>query len=124
MVFSTKDSILGLATGTYTKVTSSGIGTRVLGRYVAPVVVSGTISAVVVPVTGKELQRLPEGYRSDDFKTVYTTSLLVAHEEDESIGDIILVDSDRYQVQHLDIWDDPFDGNRFYAALVKRKELE
>jgi hypothetical protein len=75
---------------------------------------------VVTPVTGKALQRLPEGSRSESYKTLYTLTSLVTGETDVSLADIVVIDSQNYQVEELSKWEG-FDET-YYEALIKRVE--
>lgn len=114
------NAISDLATGTYTVITASGTGTYSNGVFVPPGTSSSTISAVVVPVSGKDREILPEGYRTDAFKTVYTTSTLVINEEDTSLSDKIIIAGENYQVIHLEYWDAL--DEEFYTVIVQRED--
>jgi hypothetical protein len=68
-------TVQGFATGTYT-VRRQDPPTFVKGRQVAGGVVELQIRMVIAPLSGDELQRLPEGTRQEDKITIVSTQAL------------------------------------------------
>jgi hypothetical protein len=57
--------------GTY-RVTRSAMGTRVAGRYIGGATTTIDIVASIKPITGRDLQDVPEGRRADETIKIFT----------------------------------------------------
>jgi len=108
---------LGFKTGTYT-VTRTAAGTRTLGRYTAGAASTFSIEASVQPVTGRDLQAMPEGQRAEETKVVYTTTELRTRTP-AGEPDTIAIDSETWAVTKVERWD-AF-GDTHYRAYVARQ---
>lgn len=108
-------AILALSSGTYT-VTRYAAGDYVAGKLTAGSTSTLSISASVQPVSGQELQRLPEGERVKDWLYVYTPTELNTR-EGKKAADKISIDGANYEVATVDDW--ATEGG-FYRALVQR----
>jgi hypothetical protein len=75
-----------------------------------------SISASVQPLSGRDLQRLPEGMRAAERLKLYTTTPLAA------IGapDVVTIDGDDYEVEHVERWTG-FGAGADYYKIVARK---
>ena len=75
------------------------------GRFVPGAAAATTIQASVQPTPGKDLDRLPEGERSRDSRTAFTTSTLAT--ADQAAGtpaDTITVDGATFEVYQVQAW--------------------
>ena len=101
-------------TGSYT-VTRTDPRTLVMGRVSAPSTSTFSIDAVVQPMPGRDLERLPEGFRSEDMRVLWTDTELktpgTAQEADK-----VDIDGELYQVEQVQIWD--HDGVH-YRVMVR-----
>lgn len=112
------DLIDSFSTGTYT------VTRRDTPSYVAGVATAGgtstfTITAAVVPSSGRDLLRLPEGRRSIESKTVYSATMLRVGEQGGPDADLISIDGANFEVQTSGQWPDVSTG--FYVAIVQRE---
>ena len=90
----------------------NGIATRL-----APELLS--MSAVVTPVSGKELDRLPEGLRTRQVKMFLVKEKLnTANDNDRSSPDRIEMNGERYQVERVEDWSD----HGYFRAFGVRQE--
>lgn len=95
------DVISTFATGTYT-VTRRAASTYSNGVRVAGSTSTLSITASVQPVTGRELERLPEGMRTTEVVKLYTTTAL--RTADSGDPDHISIDGETYEVQLVERW--------------------
>lgn len=109
-------AIGSFATGTYTLVRSS-VGTYTRGRYGAGASVSSTITACVQPITGRDLQALPEGQRADETRVIYTTTELRTRHP-SSDPDRVIIDSEAWEVFRVQRWE-AF-GTTHFRAFASR----
>jgi hypothetical protein len=107
------DVIAELATGTY--MVSQPTGSFVAGRWVSGAPFQFQVTASVQPASGKELDRLPEGFRTREVLAVYTaTELRVG-----AAGvppDRIEVQGGTYEVQAVERWE----SGGYWKALAAR----
>jgi hypothetical protein len=106
--------IAAFTTGTYTLVRSSGEDTYVKGRRVAPATSTSSIVGCIQPVTGRDLQVLPEGMRADEARVLYSTSELRA----EPPIDRVIIDGEVWEVFKCERWQGF--GTTHYKAFVSR----
>ena len=92
-----------IPTDTITRVRRAA-GTTTGGRYTAGAETTSSIAASVQYLSGIELQTLPEGERSFDWRrlTVAPGTLRAPSQHDGSEGDLVEIDAIRYQVRHVD----------------------
>ncbi len=111
------DSALSLlATGIYL-ITRPLASTYVNGVEVPdPAPTQFYVEAVVNPLNGIDLRRLPEGRRSTDFREVFTSVSLNTN-SDTYGADQILVGTDTFEVQGSEPWQ--FGGN-MWRSMVQR----
>lgn len=112
------DVLALLGTGTY-MVTRPEAPTLVAGRVVpatasAPFATTGSMQ----PLSGRDLQRLPEGDRATEQLWYFTTTRLQTAEVDTGqVADVVDVDGEAYEVQTVENWQ--ASGNFFKARLSK-----
>lgn len=79
------------------------------------------ITAAIQPATGKDLQRLPEGFRTSEVIVIWTSTQLRAlgttAQGETNPPDTILYDGDTYQIEACDKW--AMMGN-YYEALARK----
>lgn len=110
------DAIDHFATGTYT-VKRPAATTYTGGRRNAPSTTTFTVIAAVVPATGRQLERLPEGLRTNETKAMYAKGVLRAAVEGAQEPDVVEIDGADWQVANVKDWQ-PNGG--FTEALVQR----
>jgi hypothetical protein len=107
------DAILQLASPyTVTRRAANGYGSD--GRAIAPTTSTVTVQAVVEPLKGKDVARLPEGLRTRRSKVVFTPTQLYAQEGGQN-PDRISIDGEAYEVQAVERW---YELGGFYRAVV------
>lgn len=84
-----------------------------------------TIDAAIVPVTGSDLQNLPEGYQQNDVKKLFTKTQLVTGggkvSGTKQIGDTVSIDSENWAVIDVQVWD--YSGDVFYRCMLGREVI-
>lgn len=119
-----------LASGTYT-VTRTGAGAygglpggfpmtfpAYDGRYREGTPSTLSIRAVIQPVRGRDLLRLPEGQRTEEMIAIYTeTELQTASAPGGGTADVVSYRGKSYQVQTVEAWNEL--GN-FYKAIAAK----
>lgn len=71
------------------------------------------VKGSVQPLTGREIQRIPEGRRNTERKKIYTGDLLQPGESDTlKNADEITIDGDIFQVETVEPW------NGHYKAML------
>jgi hypothetical protein len=118
------DAIDLIGTVTYT-VTRKAAPSLVKGKRVAGTTSALTIEALVHPVAGRELQRLPEGLRSREVisifsKTELRTVQVVAGAETACEADSIRYQGRDYEIQVVEPWDETGGFFRYYASKLGR----
>ncbi len=108
-----------LATHTNVAVTRRSNNGYTNGIAVAPTTAAVVIPyAVIVPTSGRELQRLPEERRSTETRTVYTSAaLLVGAQAGANNADLVTLDGSTWEVQ---IANDGPSANGFFASIIQR----
>lgn len=85
-------------------VTRKGASTYTNGRASSPVPTTFATKLVVQPVSGRELERLPEGLRERELLSVWSpVELRTGAEEHEP--DTIAIDGATYSVEKVEPWD-------------------
>jgi len=115
------DLISSYATGTYTvSRISAGSSTYVAGRRQAGSTSTFSIPAVVVPLSGMDLQRLPEGFQSQQTIAIYTTvELKTASSDTAQDADQLNYQGQQYQIENVEHWES---GN-FWKSIAQRIQL-
>lgn len=108
--------ISSLSTGTYT-LTRRAAATYTAGRPVAGSTTTTTITASVVPASGRDLLRLEEGRRSVETRLVFTTTELRVGVSGTSEADLVTIDGASWEVQQVETWPGAVG---FYRAIVQR----
>jgi len=101
-------------TGTYT-VKSTAAGSYVKGRFEEGSESQAPLDAVVTPVGGDELQKLPEAYHNKSVYTVYTTSVM-SPQTSVAKGDRIVIGGVDHTVFELKVW--RAFGETFYDGMA------
>lgn len=110
------NSIALLATGTY-PLTRGSAGSFVGGDYVPGATVAMTIEAVIVPASGRQLERLPEGQRTKDVIAIYSPTELRTASVAGAPADQVEWSGAQYQVQSVKAWNE---AGGFFEALAVR----
>lgn len=98
------DLIDSLSTGVYV-VTRRAAATYVDGVAVPGVTSTFGVVAAVVPASGRDLLRLPEGRRSVETRAIYTAGpLLVGARAGVNEADLVEIDGDAWEVQMVETW--------------------
>lgn len=107
------------ATGTYAVTRRQSTFTATRGAVDPPTQSSLTITASVTPVRGADLQKIPEGRRTNETRTFFTTTqLFVGDPQSGYEADQIAVGSLVFELVHLERWDDPRSGGAMYKAIA------
>lgn len=63
------------------------------------------ITASVQPATGKDLLRLPELRRTNETRAIFTTTQLFTGDQGTAYeADLVTIDGDPWEVQHVEDW--------------------
>lgn len=118
MIDDMSDAIDMLASGTIT-VSRPGTPLLVDGRLQS--VASSTLgpfSASVQPLTGRDVERLPEGLRDKEARVVFTTAdLRPANPAAGTLGDRVTFDGREFEVQSSEAWAEL--GNYRRCVLIR-----
>lgn len=111
--------VLGFASA-YTVTRASGAGAYGSdGKFDEPGTTTLSVQAVVHPLTGRDLQRLPEGLRTSDVLCVYSVERLRVKAAGER-PDKITIGGEQYQVEHVEDWSTLGNYFRSYVRKVGR----
>lgn len=97
------DVIASFATGTYTVTRRSASAYGSDGRLDANSTSTFSVAACVQPVTGRELERLPEGLRNREVLAMWSPIELKT-QGDSQDPDYVSIDGDTYEVHKLERW--------------------
>ena len=117
------DLIAEMATGSYVvtrrrAAVNDGHGRRIPSSTPAT---SLTIVAAVVPASGRDLLRLPELRRANETRTIFTDTLLqVGDQAGTYDADLVTMDGEAWEVQHVETWGEPGTEDRAYKAVAQR----
>jgi len=89
---------------------------RATGRPTDKVETPGTLCGSIQPITGEDLNKLPDGYRTSDLKVIFTHEPL---EEDDKI----IYNERTFRVEHEDEWDPGSSTIPHYRYVIKREDL-
>ena len=114
------DIIDRFMTGNYT-VTRRAAATFTNGRAQASATTTLTIEASVQRPKGRDLMRLPELRRTVETRVVYTTTqLLVGGQGEGNEADLVSIDGQSWEVEHVETWHHPQDSTQtFYRCIVQ-----
>lgn len=117
-LFDLSATVNDLCGGTYTVTRGSTAGTFDANGYaVPPSRTTFAIRASVQPLTGYEIDRLPEGLATHEVVKLYTATLLNTQTSTQD-PDIVTIGNDTYQVNNVQGW--PTLGN-FYKVLCTKE---
>src|SRR5262245_31168887 len=97
-------SIAAFSTGTYA-VTRIAAGSYTTGRYTEGASSGFNIDASIQPITGRVTQAVPEGYRAEEMRVVFTTTELRALTP-TTRGDFITYNGEVWEVAKSERWPD------------------
>ncbi len=100
----------------YTVTRYTGVGSYSDGVHVPPASSTLTVKAVVQPMSGRELERLPEGLRAGEVQVVYSLERLRAKAPNET-PDQISIGGASWQVETSEDWQ--VLGN-YYRSVVRK----
>jgi hypothetical protein len=106
-------------------------GTFVVTRRAAPTYVNGILVAGATstfsivarprPSTGKDMERLPEGRRSQETRVFETTArLLTADQGGANNADLITTADGVFEIQHVEEWPVSVADTAFYTVIAQR----
>lgn len=108
--------IASFLTGTYTVTRASAGAYGSDGVYVPAGTSTLSAPACVQPITGRELQRLPEGLRSSEVRVFYTVVELRCAAPDVA-PDRVSINGSTWQVERVEPWNEL--GN-YFRCLVRK----
>lgn len=115
MALDAEDLIESLDPSTLT-VTRRAAAVLLRGRAVGdPSPATFPIVAGVQPASGRDLQRLPEERRSEATIVLYTKTELVVGDPGSSEADLVEIDGEQWEVQHVEKWR----SSVYYRAIVQ-----
>lgn len=114
-LFDLSFAVAAFATHDVTVTRYSAPGYDSHGRAIARTTTTVTARGSVQPVSGRDLQRLPEGVSSSDVRSVFLTANVTT-------GDEVLIGSERLQVVHVDSWSAMGNYAKVLARLLDARE--
>lgn len=102
MIYDLSDTVLQAKTGTYT-VTRTARGTTTKGKYTAGTQSTVTIEASVSPLTGEELQQVPELQATAEVLRIITPSTLYVQTSAYD-PDVISIHGEPWEVTKVEDW--------------------
>jgi hypothetical protein len=115
-LFDFADLVAGFATGTYTVTRAPSPSLDAEGRAVPSPSTVLVIVASVQPLSGRELERLPESFRGKETRKLYTATQLRTEGEGFS-ADRIAIDGASWQVEGVE----DFSAAGYFKALVTKE---
>lgn len=109
-------AIVRLRSGSYS-VTRTTARTYTLGKLNSASTSSLTIVASIQPTSGRELQDMPEGMRTDELVTIYTSTALQT-KTSTAEPDKVAIGSDSYEVVRVQPW--IAFGETHYRAFARK----
>lgn len=86
------------------------------GRYSKPIPTTRIIRGSLQPITGEDLNKLPDGYRTFDVKVLFAH---VSLKEDDKI----IWKTDNYRIEHKDEWEPEFSPIPHYRYILVKEEI-
>ena len=81
------------------------------------------IIASIQPIDGKTMQQLPEGERSMEMRTLYTTTeLLTVDEQGQRNPDVVTIDCEEWEVHKVEKWFPLLDHYKCIIIRMNRQE--
>lgn len=114
--------VLAFATGTYT-VTRRGPATTVVHGLLTPATATTlSIVASVSPLTGRDLERLPELRYDSETRALFTVTELSPGGQGATYqADMVTIDGEDWEVVHVETWKHPSGVNATcYRCIVQR----
>jgi hypothetical protein len=108
----------GFSSGTYTVTRRAAETDDTHGRRVAGATSTLSIVASIQPMSGRDLQGLPEGQRSDENVTIYTTTFLTTRSPTNA-PDLVTFGGEPYEVFRVETW--VAFGRTHYRAYAARR---
>jgi hypothetical protein len=109
------------STGSYV-VTRAAHGTTLRGRVQEGAQTTFSITAGAHPARGSDLLRLPEGRRNNETRVLFTTTQLQIGGIDADFeADLVDIDGEDWEVQHVETWHDPRSARVGYRCLVQAR---
>lgn len=102
-LFDLVDVVDDLADLDHVTVTRRAASTYTAGRLDTPSTSTFGIAASVQPTSGKDLQRLPEGSRTAETRTVYTSTELRCQTAAQA-PDLLTLEGESWEVQTAENW--------------------
>lgn len=113
--------VSSFATGTYTVTRRARNNTATRGVVNDGAETTLNARASVSPARGADLLKLPEGRRTAESKTIFTTTRLYCGEVAEAYeADRFLIDGALYELMHLEVWRDSLSAGIGYKAVAVR----
>lgn len=110
-------AVLSLSSGTYTVTRYAAASFSSTGRVSAGTSSTFSITASVQPVSGREIDRLPEGLRAREVLALYTDTALQTRNSTAGAPDVVSIDGSAWEVQTVENWNSL---GTFYKALLTR----
>lgn len=110
----------GFSSGTYTVTRRAAESDDGHGRAVAGATSTLSIVASVQPMSGRDLQALPEGQRADETVVIYTTTFLTTRSETNA-PDTLVIGGNTYEVFRVETW--VAFGRTHYRAYAARRTV-
>ncbi len=113
--------IAALATGTYTVTRRAAPSYGTDGRLTLGATTTFTITASVQPGSGRTTVAVPEGYRGEEQKVIYTTTELRGHSDAPSAPtpDTIALNSETWTIVRCEKWEG-LSGSPHWVAYAAR----
>ncbi len=113
--------VASFATGSYSVARRTNASTATYGVIDDGTASTITITASVSPARGADLLKVPEGRRTDETRTIFTTTrLYVGDPADGYDADQITIAGVVYELVHLETWFDTRGGATAYKAIAVR----
>jgi hypothetical protein len=114
--------VIGEIIGTYEvdlTVNRRGLGLTIKGRYFPAAITAIPFKGALVPVTGKDLLRLPEGLRTQEVIRIFSQQeIRTAREPSKNEADEIYYRGEFWEVQNVSDWTDQ---GAFFDSLATKK---
>lgn len=116
MILDVSDIVADFITETATVTRAAATTYDANGRAVAGSSSTFAAGVCVQPVTGKDLLRLEEGFRTRDARAVFSTVELRSAAAGGAPADLVQLADGTFEVQHVEPWD----SGAFWRCIVLR----